>query len=121
MDNQGQQELIVLDTFEPAVAFDPAKRDESRRRFSMFLVQSEAGQGGTGVVQRATNTAGEIFAIKRLHVSDTTDERIAAGMRAVLVYDEASAHRHGEAEALVERVIHDFTELTAELDGAEEP
>lgn len=84
MDNQGQQELIVLDTFEPAVAFDPAKRDESRRRFSMFLVQSEAGQGGTGVVQRATNTAGEIFAIKRLHVSDATDERIAAGMRAVL-------------------------------------
>lgn len=84
MDNQGQQELIVLDTFEPAVAFDPAKRDESRRRFSMFLVQSEAGQGGTGVVQRATNTAGEIFAIKRLHVSDTADERIAAGMRAVL-------------------------------------
>lgn len=84
MDNQGQQELIVLDTFEPAVAFDPAKHDESRRRFSMFLVQSEAGQGGTGVVQRATNTAGEIFAIKRLHVSDTTDERIAAGMRAVL-------------------------------------
>ena len=84
MDNQGQQELIVLDTFEPAVAFDPAKRDESRRRFSMFLVQSEAGQGGTGVVQRATNTAGEVFAIKRLHVSDTTDERIAAGMRAVL-------------------------------------
>lgn len=84
MDNQGQQELIVLDTFEPAVAFDPAKRDESRRRFSMFLVQSEAGQGGTGVVQRATNTAGEIFAIKRLRVSDTTDERIAAGMRAVL-------------------------------------
>ena len=84
MDNQGQQELIVLDTFEPAVAFDPAKRDESRRRFSMFLVQSEAGHGGTGVVQRATNTAGEIFAIKRLHVSDTTDERIAAGMRAVL-------------------------------------
>ena len=74
----------MLDTFEPAVAFDPAKRDESRRRFSMFLVQSEAGQGGTGVVQRATNTAGEIFAIKRLHVSDTTDERIAAGMRAVL-------------------------------------
>lgn len=84
MDNQGQQELIVLDTFEPAVAFDPAKRDESRRRLSMFLVQSEAGQGGTGVVQRATNTAGEIFAIKRLHVNDTTDERIAAGMRAVL-------------------------------------
>lgn len=84
MDNQGQQELIVLDTFEPAVAFDPAKRDESRRRFSMFLVQSEAGQGGTGVVQRATNTAGEIFAIKRLHASDATDERIAAGMRAVL-------------------------------------
>lgn len=84
MDNQGQQELIVLDTFEPAVAFDPTKLDESRRRFSMFLVQSEAGQGGTGVVQRATNTAGEIFAIKRLHVSDTTDERIAAGMRSVL-------------------------------------
>ena len=74
----------MLDTFEPAVAFDPAKRDESRRRFSMFLVQSAAGQGGTGVVQRAANTAGEIFAIKRLHVSDTTDERIAAGMRAVL-------------------------------------
>lgn len=84
MDNQGQQELIVLDTFEPAVAFDPAKRDESRRRFSMFLVHADAGKGGTGVVQRATNTAGEIFAIKRLHVSDTTDERIAAGMRAVL-------------------------------------
>ena len=34
-----------------------------------------------------------------------------AGMRAVLVYDEASAHRHGETEALAERVIHDFTEL----------
>lgn len=34
-----------------------------------------------------------------------------AGMRAVLVYDEASAHRHGDARPLVERVIHDFTEL----------
>ena len=46
MDNQGQQELVVLDTFEPAVAFDPANRDESRRRFSMFLVHADAGKGG---------------------------------------------------------------------------
>lgn len=84
MDNQGQQELIVLDTFEPAVAFDPANRDESRRRFSMFLVHADAGKGGTGVVQRATNTAGEVFAIKRLRNLDGSDERIAAGMRAVL-------------------------------------
>ena len=84
MDNQGQQELIVLDTFEPAVAFDPAHRDESRRRFSMFLVHADAGKGGTGVVQRATNTAGEVFAIKRLRNLDSSDERIAAGMRAVL-------------------------------------
>ena len=84
MDNQGQQELIVLDTFEPAVAFDPAHRDESRRRFSMFLVHADAGKGGTGVVQRATNTAGEVFAIKRLRNLDGSDERIAAGMRAVL-------------------------------------
>lgn len=84
MDNQGQQELVVLDTFEPAVAFDPANRDESRRRFSMFLVHADAGKGGTGVVQRATNTAGEVFAIKRLRNLDGSDERIAAGMRAVL-------------------------------------
>ena len=84
MDNQGQQELIVLDTFEPAVAFDPAHRDESRRRFSMFLVHADADKGGTGVVQRATNTAGEVFAIKRLRNLDGSDERIAAGMRAVL-------------------------------------
>lgn len=84
VDNQGQQELIVLDTFEPAVAFDPAHRDESRRRFSMFLVHADAGKGGTGVVQRATNTAGEVFAIKRLRNLDGSDERIAAGMRAVL-------------------------------------
>ena len=84
MDDQGQQELIVLDTFEPAVAFDPAHRDESRRRFSMFLVHADAGKGGTGVVQRATNTAGEVFAIKRLRNLDGSDERIAAGMRAVL-------------------------------------
>ena len=34
-----------------------------------------------------------------------------AGMRAVLVYDEASAHRHGAAAALAERVIHSFEEL----------
>lgn len=34
-----------------------------------------------------------------------------AGMRAVLVYDEASAHRHGEAEALAERVVYSFEEL----------
>lgn len=84
VDNQGQQELIVLDTFEPAVAFDPAHRDESRRRFSMFLVHADADKGGTGVVQRATNTAGEVFAIKRLRNLDGSDERIAAGMRAVL-------------------------------------
>lgn len=84
MDNQGQQELIVLDTFEPAVAFDPAHRDESRRRFSMFLVHADADKGGTGVVQRATNTAGEVFAIKRLRNLDGSDERIAAGMCAVL-------------------------------------
>ena len=84
MDNQGQQELIVLDTFEPAVAFDPAHRDESRRRFSMFLVHADADKGGTGVVQRATNTAGEVFAIKRLRNLNGSDERIAAGMRAVL-------------------------------------
>ena len=37
-----------------------------------------------------------------------------AGMRAVLVYDEASAHRHGEAAGLAERVIRDFTELLRE-------
>ncbi len=37
-----------------------------------------------------------------------------AGMRAVLVYDEASAHRHGDAAALAERVIHSFEELLEE-------
>ena len=34
-----------------------------------------------------------------------------AGMRAVLVYDEASAHRHGDAAKLAERVIYSFEEL----------
>ena len=84
MDKPESQELIVLDTFEPAVAFDPAHRDEARRRFSIFLVEANAGEGGTGFVQRASNTAGEVFAIKRLRSINTQDERIAAGMRAVL-------------------------------------
>ena len=84
MDDQGLRELITLDTFEPAVAFDPAHRDEGRRRFSIFLVGGDAGEGGTGYVQRASNTAGETFAIKRLRGIDTQDERVAAGMRAVL-------------------------------------
>ena len=84
MDDSESQELIVLDTFEPAVAFDPAHRDEARRRFSIFLVEADAGEGGTGFVQRASNTAGEVFAIKRLRSINTQDERIAAGMRAVL-------------------------------------
>lgn len=34
-----------------------------------------------------------------------------AGMRAILVCDEATAHRRGEAEALAERVIRSFEEL----------
>ena len=84
MDDSESQELIVLDTFEPAVAFDPAHRDEARRRFSIFLVEGDAGEGGTGFVQRASNTAGEVFAIKRLRSISTQDERIATGMRAVL-------------------------------------
>lgn len=84
MENTESQELIMLDTFEPAVAFDPAHRDEARRRFSIFLVEGDAGEGGTGFVQRASNTAGEVFAIKRLRSVNTRDERIAAGMRAVL-------------------------------------
>lgn len=34
-----------------------------------------------------------------------------AGMLAVLVYDEGSAHRHAEAANLADRVIHSFEEL----------
>ena len=59
--------LIRLDTFDTAVAVDPSAEDEAKRRFMTLILQTaHRNNGNIGHVLRATNTSGEVFAVKLL-------------------------------------------------------
>ena len=59
--------LIRLDTFDTAVAVDPSAEDDAKRRFMTLILQTaHRSNGNIGHVLRATNTNGEVFAVKLL-------------------------------------------------------
>ena len=59
--------LIRLDTFDTAVAVDPSAKDDAKRRFMTLILQTaHRNNGNIGHVLRATNTSGEVFAVKLL-------------------------------------------------------
>lgn len=61
-------EIIEIDEFEPAFPVASSQRDEVMRRFStLFLEKSHPRHyGSNGVVNKARNVYGEVFAVKRL-------------------------------------------------------
>ncbi len=74
--------LIRLDTFDTAVAVDPSAEDDAKRRFMTLILQTaHRDNGNIGHVLRATNTSGEVFAVKLLKdnaiLSDQTPDRSA--------------------------------------------
>lgn len=93
--------LIRLDTFDTAVAVDPSAEDDAKRRFMTLILQTAYRDGGNiGHVLRATNTSGEVFAVKLLKdnaiLSDQTPDRSA---------EQAAAHLASTA-ALFEEYRH---------------
>ena len=93
--------LIRLDTFDTAVAVDPSAEDDAKRRFMTLILQTTYRDGGNiGHVLRATNTSGEVFAVKLLKdnaiLSDQTPDRSA---------EQAAAHLANTA-ALFEEYRH---------------
>lgn len=59
--------LIRLDTLDTAVAVDPIAKDDAKRRFMTLILQTaHRNNGNIGHVLRATNTSGEVFAVKLL-------------------------------------------------------
>lgn len=59
--------LVRLDTFDTAVAVDPSAEDDAKRRFMTLILQTaHRNNGNIGHVLRATNTSGEVFAVKLL-------------------------------------------------------
>ena len=67
--------LIRLDTFDTAVAVDPSAEGDAKRRFMTLILQTaHRNNGNIGHVLRATNTSGEVFAVKV-----KADERVNAG------------------------------------------
>ena len=74
--------LIRLDTFDTAVAVDPSAEDDAKRRFMTLILQTaHRNNGNIGHVLRATNTSGEVFAVKLLKdnaiLSDQAPDRSA--------------------------------------------
>ena len=66
-DNAYGDKLIRLDTFDTAVAVEPSAEDDAKRRFMTLILQTaHCSNGNIGHVLRATNTNGEIFAVKLL-------------------------------------------------------
>ena len=93
--------LIRLDTFDTAVAVDPSAEDDAKRRFMTLILQTAyRDDGNIGHVLRATNTSGEVFAVKLLKdnaiLSDQTPDRSA---------EQAAAHLANTA-ALFEEYRH---------------
>lgn len=88
MDPVRGSKLIRLDTFDTAVAVNPSAEDDAKRRFMTLILQTvHRGDGSIGHVLRATNTSGEVFAVKLLKdnaiLSDQAPDRSA---------EQAAAH-----------------------------
>ncbi len=101
MDIVDGNKLIRLDTFDTAVAVDPSAEDDAKRRFMTLILQTAYRDGGNiGHVLRATNTSGEVFAVKLLKdnaiLSDQAPDRSA---------EQAAAHLANTA-ALFEEYRH---------------
>lgn len=89
MDPVRGSKLIRLDTFDTAVAVNPSAEDDAKRRFMTLILQTPyRSDGNIGQVLRATNTSGEVFAVKLLKdnaiLSDQMPDRSA---------EQAAAHR----------------------------
>ena len=80
--------LIRLDTFDTAVAVDPSAEDDAKRRFMTLILQAAYHDGGNiGHVLRATNTNGEVFAVKLLK-----DNAILSGQAPDRSAEQSAAH-----------------------------
>ena len=61
--------LVDLELFDAAFAVAPSDEEDVRRRFmTLFASESARHRGGSADVCRATNIAGEEFALKELHI-----------------------------------------------------
>lgn len=93
--------LIRLDTFDTAVAVDPSAEDDAKRRFMTLILQTaHRSDGNIGHVLRATNTNGEIFAVKLLK-----DNAILSGQAPDRSAEQSAAHLANTA-ALFEEYRH---------------
>lgn len=93
--------LIRLDTFDTAVAVDPSAEDDAKRRFMTLILQTAYRDGGNiGHVLRATNTSGEVFAVKLLK-----DNAILSGQAPDRSAEQSAAHLANTA-ALFEEYRH---------------
>ena len=80
--------LIRLDTFDTAVAVDPSAEDDAKRRFMTLILQTaHRNNGNIGHVLRATNTSGEVFAVKLLK-----DNAILSGQAPDRSAEQSAAH-----------------------------
>ena len=93
--------LIRLDTFDTAVAVDPSAEDDAKRRFMTLILQTAyRNNGNIGHVLRATNTSGEVFAVKLLK-----DNAILSGQAPDRSAEQSAAHLANTA-ALFEEYRH---------------
>lgn len=93
--------LVRLDTFDTAVAVDPSAEDDAKRRFMTLILQTaHRNNGNIGHVLRATNTSGEVFAVKLLK-----DNAILSGQAPDRSAEQAAAHLANTA-ALFEEYRH---------------
>ena len=93
--------LIRLDTFDTAVAVDPSAEDDAKRRFMTLILQTtHRNNGNIGHVLRATNTSGEVFAVKLLK-----DNAFLSGQAPDRSAEQSAAHLANTA-ALFEEYRH---------------
>ena len=93
--------LVRLDTFDTAVAVDPSAEDDAKRRFMTLILQTaHRNNGNIGHVLRATNTSGEVFAVKLLK-----DNVILSGQAPDRSAEQSAAHLANTA-ALFEEYRH---------------
>lgn len=93
--------LVRLDTFDTAVTVDPSAEDDAKRRFMTLILQTaHRNNGNIGHVLRATNTSGEVFAVKLLK-----DNAILSGQAPDRSAEQSAAHLASTA-ALFEEYRH---------------
>lgn len=93
--------LIRLDTFDTAVAVDPNAEDEAKRRFMTLILQTaHRNNGNIGHVLRATNTSGEVFAVKLLK-----DNAILSGQAPDRSAEQSAAHLANTAALFEEYTV----------------